>query len=159
MNDAQFEELRAELYGSSAEIVDEMQLEELLRDVLARAREDLYDQFGVERATGPSWRDRLGLPRADNLNPERAERMLASVEAWASIASHLTIEAYVGPLREVGAVRQRVVGWSRSVVARLTDLADLLAGYLQKAMHKLKASSFTISVGFPVGVSVGLSWG
>jgi hypothetical protein len=159
VNDVQFDELRAEFYGASAEIIEEAQLESLLRDVIARARDDLRDEFGVERPTRSSWFTRLGFDQPASIDPDRAERMLASVEAWASIVSQLTIEAYVGPLREIGAVKQRLVGWSRNVGARLTELAELLAGYLQKAMRALHASSFSVSTGFPIGISVGLSWG
>lgn len=159
MNDAQFDALRAELYGVPAEFVEEAQLESLLLDVIGRAREDLREEFGSKRVTRPSWSTRLGLDRPESVDRDTAERMLASVEAWASIVSHLTNEAYTGPLREIGALKQRLVGWSRGIAARLTELAELLAGYLQEAMQALHASSFSISVGFPLGVSVGLSWG
>ncbi len=159
MNDEQFDALRAELYGASAELVEEAQLESLLRDVVDRAREDLREAFGPERVTRPSWSTRLGLDRPTSVDRDTADGMLASVEAWASVVSHLTNEAYTGPLREISALKQRLVGWSRGVAARLTELAELLAGYLQKAMQALHASSFSISVGFPIGVSVGLSWG
>lgn len=84
--------------------------------------------------------------------------MLASVEAWASVASHATAEVYAGPLREVGAMHSRLAGWARSVAAKLTELAHLLADYLSKAMQALSPESFSISVSFPWGVSVGLSW-
>jgi hypothetical protein len=159
VNDEQFDDLRAELYGAPAQFVDEVQLDLLLRSVVDRARDDLREEFGVELVKRRSWSRRLGLDRPENVDRTTAERMLVSVEAWASVVSHLTNEAYEGPLREIGAFKRKVVGWSRGVAARLTELSELLAGYLQKAMEALHASSFSIAVGFPIGVQVSLSWG
>lgn len=144
MNDVQFDSYRGELYNRVEAIVGEGQLHELLYEVTGAAEADLREQFGAP--------DGLG-----DLTEETAQRLLASVEAWASVASHVTYQAYFGPLREVGAMSQKLVGFSRTVEAKLTELANLLKGYLRAAMRSLRAASFTIQAGFPWGVSVGLT--
>jgi hypothetical protein len=146
MNDEQFDQFRAELYFEAEAIAEEGQLVELLYRVERQAAEDLAEQFGEAEQLD------------DELDAETASRLLASVEAWASVSSHLTYMGYYGPIRELGAMKQKLIGWSRTVESKLQDLSSLLGGYLRKAMHALRASSFTIQAGFPWGVSVGLTW-
>lgn len=125
---------------------DEQALEALLDDIVGQAGEDLYADFGS--------------PADLNIgdDTDRAETLLASVEAWASLASFATLEAYAGPIREVGAMHLRLAGWAKGIAARLTKFARLLSGYLVKALNALSAISYSIDVGFPGGLSVGLSW-
>jgi hypothetical protein len=146
VNDEQFDQFRAELYVEAEAIANENQLVELLHQVERQAAEDLAEQFG-----------RPDDVEAD-LDEYSASRLLASVEAWASVSSHLTYMGYYGPVRELGAMNQKLIGWSKIVESKLRDLSNLLGGYLRRAMHALHANSFTIQAGFPWGVSVGLSW-
>lgn len=143
MDHEQFEALRLNLYNRSLAVVEEPQLEDLLAELRAQAADDLGYEFGDP----------------EELDEATAMRLLASVEAWASIASHVTYHVYSGPLREVGAMTKRLAGWSKEVAGKLTELARQLGGYLEKAMRALGATSFSISVSFPWGISVGLSWG
>jgi hypothetical protein len=147
MNDEKFDQFRAELYNETEAIVEEGQLVELLYRVQLVAAEDLVDQFGE-----PS-------DLEDGLDEEDGTRLLASIEAWASVSSHVTYQATFGPLRrEVGAMKKKMMGWARRVESQLIDLAKMLRDYLRAAMNALHASSFSIQTGFPWGVAVGLNW-
>ena len=86
----------------------------------------------------------------DNQAPD--ER-LAAVEAWASIASFVVAVFYApeSPWRDEA-------GWSDKAVERLRRIAHGLRDQLQAVMRALGASGFSISVGFPWGLSVGISW-
>lgn len=137
-----YEQTREEVASFSGEHGDEGELERVLHFIAERASEDL----------GATW------DRPDSLSEGEAEELLGHIDAWASLASHVTYETYVGPLREVGAARRRVAGWAKGVGSRLAEFANLLTGYLRAAMRALRAQSFSISVGFPFGISVGLSW-
>jgi hypothetical protein len=115
MNDEKFDEFRAELYNETEAIVEEGQLVELLYRVQREAAEDLEDQFGK-----PSELE-------EGLNEEDGAGLLASIEAWASVSSHVTYQAYFGPLRwEVGAMKKKMMGWARRVESQLIDLAKML---------------------------------
>lgn len=141
-DDDLYERLRAEAFAQAVEIQDESQLEDLLDRIAAYAADDL-GAVSFDREEISEW---------------EAEELLATVEAWASLASHVTLEAYAGPIREVGAMRLRVGGFAKGVCARLTRLVQLFRSHLTKAMEALSAASFSISVNFPAGISVGLSW-
>jgi hypothetical protein len=137
-----FESLRAEVFERASAVTEETDVEKLLADIGEHAERDLSAEFGGR----------------EELHVEEVEGLLASVEAWASLASYVTREVYAGPLREVGAMRLHLAGWAKGVAAALTRLAGLLRGYLARAQQALSALSYSIGVSFPGGVSVSLSW-
>jgi hypothetical protein len=153
-----YEQTRVELSDRAASLVDEDELGELLGTITERASRDLADTL-VEMSERYGVDPTAVLDGSDALNESNGNELLASVEAWASTASSLTYDMYVGPPREVGAARLRPPGWAKEVGNKLSDLAILLGGYLEVAMRALHASSFSISLNFPWGVAVGLSWG
>jgi hypothetical protein len=144
MQEDHYEAIRPRVFERSAAVVDEADLQELLDEIVEHAEHDLAAESGGYEG--------------EDLSEDRAEQLLVSVEAWASLASHAVNEAYAGPLREVGAMRLRLGGWAKGVAARLTKLARLLSTYLRGAMQSLAAVSFSIGVSFPGGVSVSLGW-
>lgn len=142
MDDAGFNDYRSYVFDRAGAIVEEPQLEQLLDEMVGQAGDDLATNFGPP----------------EEVEGERAEELLAHLEAWAAVASHATLEVYAGPLREVGALRRRLAGWARGVGARLTRMANLLSSYARAAMQALSAIEFSVGVSFPGGVSVSLTW-
>jgi hypothetical protein len=111
----------------------------------------------------------LGLIQAfamDDLRPE-ADRMstaddawdlIASVDAWASLASYATQRIYLDEAPAVGTPFPSYPGWQKKVPRRLRDLARALGAILEQACRLLRALSYSLSVNFPFGVSVSVSW-
>jgi hypothetical protein len=142
MDAESFDALRLEIYDRAVSVAEEWQVEALLEEIVRRAEDDLASEFGPPEA----------------LPADRAEELLVDVETWAALASHVTLEAYAGPVRELGAMHLSRAGWARGVGAQLTKLARLLTGYLIAARNAIGAVGFSIGVGFPAGVSVALNW-
>lgn len=88
------------------------------------------------------------------IDDEDGYAMLAGVEAWASVASYAMTRFYFeGP----NSVLRRG-GQSKPVSEKLADLATTWGGVLRSALKKTHASSFSIAIGFPFGIQVGLTW-
>jgi hypothetical protein len=122
---------RAEVALAAEEIVSEEQLDALL----VRIEEELA---------------------ADLKEPEEdAERMIDGVVQWASVASYAVARFY-GPASPWPS--RDLAGYGKRAVEKLREIASQLSQPLAFALHSTGASSFSISVGFPWGISVGLSW-
>jgi hypothetical protein len=86
--------------------------------------------------------------------PNSGHEVITGVTAWASLASYATTRFYLeGPqsIRKSG-------GFSMKVAERLQDLAADWSPFLKRAVKTMQASSFSIQVGVPLGVAIGLSW-
>jgi hypothetical protein len=83
-----------------------------------------------------------------------ADDVLASVEAWTALISH-AVAYYYAPRSPWP---NPFAGWDKKVVARLRGTAGKLHGPLQNVRSAVGAQSYSISIAFPLGVSVGLSW-
>jgi hypothetical protein len=142
MADNLYEDTRHQVQEMMASTVDEAGFEEVLDVIAARTRQDLSPILEEHEAG----------------EPDAARELFDSIEAWASLASAVTYEMYVGPVREVGAARLSLPGWAKGVSQRLDDIVSLLKGYLEIAAQALGAPSFSIALTFPFGVSVGLAW-
>lgn len=96
-----------------------------------------------------------GLREARSQNQEqRANELLAVIEAWTGLASYATIRTY-------GAESpwpKGLAGWSNGVASRLRRLGSQLEEELREVAIRLHAEGWSISVTFPLGVSVSLSW-
>lgn len=90
------------------------------------------------------------------IDADDGHAVIAAVQGWASAASYATTRFYFddGPASIFGGG-----GFSGSVNEKLEDLAAKWSGYLLKAVKATRASSFSIQVGFPFGVAIGLGWG
>lgn len=82
------------------------------------------------------------------------EAELAAVDAWAGLASYAVARFYAPnspwPWHKGG--------WSQSAPRRLRRVANSLRPPLERAASALGAASWSVSVGFPWGVSISLTW-
>jgi hypothetical protein len=135
-----YEDYRDDFEQRASSVREEAQLEMLLGSIGAIAMDEL-------------------VPLAEEAGDQRAaEEILVSVEAWASLASYACTKFYFEGPNEVGTPLRRLGGWSKGVVSQLTQLAQRLGQMLSQAMHALGATSYSVGVSFPFGLSVGLSW-
>ncbi len=79
---------------------------------------------------------------------------LAAIEAWASLASYV-VSSFYGPQSPL---RHDIAGWSEGAAEKLRKIAAQLKPKLAGVAGFLKAVSFSISVGFPWGVSIGVGF-
>jgi len=142
---AQFDELRQwvarEVDIARAEAGwDEERLGAILEIISQQAEEQLDRQFGDHEPA----------------DVEEAHGMVSAVEAWASVLSYATSCFYFeGPESLF-----RGGGFSpKDVTPKLQDAVRKFVPFLRRACQAIGASSFSVSVGFPWGVSVGLGWG
>ncbi|MGM0632503.1 MAG: hypothetical protein ACQETO_04935 [Pseudomonadota bacterium] len=82
------------------------------------------------------------------------DAIAASCHAWASLVSHAVASVYAPN----SPFPRNVAGWGNRAVVRLNQISSVLRTPLDVAKRLLGADSYSISVGFPWGVSVGLSW-
>ena len=120
----------------------EDQVEDVLRKIESEMSRDLEVGVGTEAEPAES-------------DHERALGELAAAESWAALASHAVAKFYAPaspwPWR-------KLAGWSKGVAERLQQVADLLRKPLEAIARALGASSYSIGVNFPFGVSISLSW-
>jgi hypothetical protein len=83
-----------------------------------------------------------------------ALQLLAGVNAWASLISGAVAYTYA----PASPWPRRLTGWGQKIAGRLQWLTNLLLRPLAAAGRALGASSWSISLSFPWGVSVGLNW-
>jgi hypothetical protein len=86
---------------------------------------------------------------------QESEQLLVAVDAWAGLASHVIARFYApaSPWR-----RFDLAGWGQGAITRLRDIGSSLALPLGHAAKGSGAVSWTISVGFPWGISIGITW-
>jgi hypothetical protein len=80
--------------------------------------------------------------------------LVVAVEAWASLASYATTRFYFEGPESI----RRLGGFSKDVVSSLQRHAQTYSAYLRRALQATHATSFSIAVGFPFGLSLGLAW-
>jgi hypothetical protein len=106
--------------------------------------EDAVDGLLAEIAGAVREDARAGQPADD----------LASVEAWAALASY-AVGRYYGPSSPL---RKDIAGWSNKAVERLREIANVLAERLRALVGYVGATGFSVAVGFPWGISIALNW-
>ena len=79
---------------------------------------------------------------------------LAAIEEWASLASY-AVSRFYGPQSPL---RRDIAGWSKKAAERLRKIAEKLRPRLARVAQLLNAVSFSISVGFPWGVAIGVGF-
>jgi hypothetical protein len=140
--DGPSDEIRRGMLGSIASVADapdeeaELRLEATLNDIGGLLERDV--------ATADS----------DALDDESAMDQLAAIDAWAGLISSAVARVYA----PASPWRRGVAGWAKRVAARLRWLTNLLLVPLKAVAAALGASSYSIGVSFPWGVSVGLNW-
>jgi hypothetical protein len=90
----------------------------------------------------------------DSGESAEAQDTLAAVISWTTVVSD-TVARFSAP---ASPWKRRVSGWSKAVLDRMQQIAQMLLGSLTAAARALGASSWSIGIGFPWGVSVSLTW-
>jgi hypothetical protein len=80
--------------------------------------------------------------------------LLAAVQAWAGLASAVVAQVYA----PASPWPRSIAGWGKKATAAIQKVTKLLLGPLQVAAKAVGAGSWSISVGFPWGVSIGVGW-
>lgn len=124
-------EFRARVAVVAEEVGNEAALDTLLGEVEEALRAD------IELAAG------------ENPNDD-----LAAVESWAAVAS-FAVARFHAP---ASPWPRDLAGWGKTTARRLRSIADTLLTILRNAAQALAAASFSIAIGFPWGISIGLSW-
>jgi hypothetical protein len=92
--------------------------------------------------------------RSEYLTVEDAEDQLAAIDAWAGLISSVIGQVYA----PASPWPRRAAGWDKRIVKRLRRMANKLRAALQPVAAALGAVHFSISVGFPWGIAVGISF-
>jgi hypothetical protein len=88
------------------------------------------------------------------LNSDSARDLLSAIESWTSVISAAVARVYAPR----SPWKRRVAGWAKEVANRIRWITNNLLTPLKAAAVVLGASSWSIGVNFPWGVSVALSW-
>lgn len=92
--------------------------------------------------------------RFEALTVDEAEDQLAAVDAWAGLISSVIGRVYAPS----SPWPRRSAGWDKRIVKRLRRMASKLRAALAPVASALGAVHFSISVGFPWGIAIGLSF-
>lgn len=85
---------------------------------------------------------------------DSADEVVAAIDAWASVHSYAISRFYFeGPQSLL-----RRGGFDKRVTQQLQRAADTFESWLTRAVEALRASGFSISVGYPWGISIALEW-
>jgi hypothetical protein len=117
----------------------EARLEGILSDILRAASED------VESSR---------LLRTDNVDSREADQLVAAIDQWASVASFAVSWLYAPQSPSV----EKMAGWAKKIGNKLREIAGALLRALVVAAKSLGATSWSIGVNFPLGMSVSLTW-
>lgn len=130
--DGPSEEFRAYIGDQTAQLETENQLDELLGQLESVMADDL--------GTG--------------IDSDDGNDLLASVNAWAGLASYVVSRFYA----PASPWPRRVGGWGKRAVGRLQNVAGRLVPALRTAVGVLGATGFSISISFPWGIAIGIDW-
>lgn len=91
---------------------------------------------------------------SDDVSEEYTNSVLSAVDAWMSTASYVVgwIYAPQSPW-PIG-----LTGWSPTIARRLRHFNQISHNILSRLRDNLGASSYTVTVSFPFGISVSLNW-
>jgi hypothetical protein len=132
-----------------------------LRSQVAVALDDLTREAKEGRPDGEDQLDEiLGMietrvEEALESGPDEDEHSeLAAVDAWAGLASYAIARFYAPnspwPWHKAG--------WDKRAPERLRRIARMLQPPLEQAARMLRAASWSVSVGFPWGISISVGW-
>jgi hypothetical protein len=94
------------------------------------------------------------IDQLSELTEDQADEQLATAEAWASLISYAVARVYA----PASPWPRRRAGWAQSMVRKLQKLVKRLQSVLAPVAQALHAVHFSIAVGFPWGVSIGMSF-
>jgi hypothetical protein len=125
----------------------------ILSDLSDQAQEDRLE--GLLEYIGARMNDSAtGIDQLTELTEEQAEEQLAAIDAWASLISYAVARVYA----PASPWPRRRAGWPERIVRRLQQVVKDLRSLLAPVARALRAVHFSIAVGFPWGVSIGMSF-
>lgn len=89
-----------------------------------------------------------------SLGEAEGRDLLAAIDAWGGLASAAVARTYA----PASPWPRSVAGWGKNVTSALQRITRLLLMPLRVAATAMGASSWSIGVGFPWGISISLSW-
>jgi hypothetical protein len=107
------------------------------------------DEMGCEQAL-EAIMEELSSDRAPT--EQDPQRDAIAVQTWASLVSYAVARTYApqSPFR--------FPGWSTGVSRRLSQIAWLFRSALRPLADQLKALSYSVTISFPVGIGVSITW-
>ena len=126
------EDFRAYMSDQAAQLETENQFDDLLGQLKDAMANDL--ETGLDSGDGSD--------------------LLASVSAWAGLASYIASRFYA----PASPWPRRVGGWGKRAVKRLQSTTGRLVPALRAAVGVLGASGFSISISFPWGIAIAINW-
>lgn len=138
----------------SSELREEIakELDELTAAVAARDAEE-YGEDQLDEILGII-ENAVDKALQSDAQDEDEHAELAAVDAWAGLASYAVARFYAPkspwPWHEAG--------WTKRAPERLRRIASKLRPALERAARALGAASWSVSVGFPWGISIAVSW-
>lgn len=125
---------------AASDLPDEVH-EDFLDDLLSHLEAEMDGALGDE-------------PSREDMTVEQAEEQLSAVDSWAGLISHAVGRVYA----PASPWPRRTAGWAQKVVRRLRRMANKLKATLAPVAKALGAVHFSISVSFPWGISIGVSF-
>lgn len=92
--------------------------------------------------------------QAGSESVSEAQFLLVVVDQWSSLVSYAASWVYA----PASPSPRRMAGWGLQSISYIRMIANLLFTPLNAAAFALGANSYSINVGFPWGISVGLNW-
>jgi Asp-tRNA(Asn)/Glu-tRNA(Gln) amidotransferase A subunit family amidase len=83
-----------------------------------------------------------------------AQDLLLAIDEWASVASY-AVEWVYAP---ASPSPKKMAGWGRKSIEYLRQITGVLLAPLNLVADAFQADSYSLNVGFPWGISVGLDW-
>lgn len=87
-------------------------------------------------------------------NLDIGDDLVSPCHAWASLASYAVAEVYAPN----SPFPRNAAGWGQKAIHRLNQISQTLRRPLEIGKRSIGAGSYSISVGFPWGVSISFSW-
>jgi hypothetical protein len=94
------------------------------------------------------------IDRRQDLTEEQADSQLATIDAWASLMSYAVARVYA----PASPWPRRKAGWGQNITRSLRRMVKRLQSLLAPVAKVLKATHFSIAVGYPWGVQIGMSF-
>ncbi len=127
-------------------------LGDLLERILGQLQVDVQESVVVNPQPDEDQQGDVLLATRPSL--EDAQAVLVAVDEWASVASYAVAWVYAPASPQPA----RMAGWGGKAVDMLQKIGGALRLPLKAVAVGLEADSYSVSVGFPWGVSVSLDW-
>ena len=146
--------MRTQTFSDGERVTPETEevLGDLLERILGQLQVDVQESAIVNPQADEDQQGDVLLATRPSL--EDAQAVLVAVDEWASVASYAMAWVYAPASPLPG----KMAGWGGKAVDMLPKIGNALRFPLKAVAVGLEADSYSISVGFPWGVSVTLEW-